>query len=118
MNERAVYLCLGPHAKDLSEVARDQQVACSGVLFGTPKGFGTLARLITTYYCNVDKMSDQAVLNYLLFSGKLADAGLSVEVQPAGTGIVNTIGSYKDNASDWVDAHVRDGVVLNDDGEP
>ena len=62
----------------------------------------------------------QAVLNYLYYSGALENAYLRVELQPRGTGLVNTLGDYKGHprATEFVRAHIRDGVVLNNYGLP
>ena len=45
---------------------------------------------------------------------------IAVTAQPRGVGLVNTIGFYKGQpyASDFVRAHVRKGIVLNNDGHP
>ena len=60
------------------------------------------------------------MLNYLYYGGALEKASLRVELQPRGTGLVNTIGLYKGQpqATEFVHAHIRNGVVLNDDGVP
>ena len=44
-------------------------VICSGAIFGTPTGFGLLAQLLVPLaaMCRLDKMSDQAALNFLIY---------------------------------------------------
>ena len=44
----------------------------------------TLADMMVTQYCKWDKMSDQALLNFFFYSGRLQNASLRVELQPRG----------------------------------
>ena len=60
--------CFG---KDAWLAVQNQTVICSGVLLGTPRAFAALrviAKLVQR--CPVDKMSDQASLNYAVWSAE------------------------------------------------
>ena len=65
------------------------------------------------HHCRLDPVSDQAVLNYLVYSQQLQNASLRIELQQWGSGFTSTIGSFKYKASTFVRDHMRDGLVLS-----
>ena len=120
--------CFGPRV--LQQLA-NLTVICSGVLLGTPVAYAALARQLIplAHSCKTDKMSDQAALNYLVHTrhepgrhllDPVSGKHVRVRLQPAGTGLVNTIGVFKGNASAlaFERDHMRGGIVLNHDGSP
>lgn len=115
-NSYAVRRCYGSGV--LRQIA-NQTVICSGVIIGSPAGFRTLTQLMTPSRCPFDKMADQAVLNKLVYGGALPQR-LSLRLDVRGTGIVNTLGVFKGQlrAGEFQRDHIRDGLVLNDDGKP
>jgi hypothetical protein len=56
-------------APERQRVYANVSVICSGAIFGTPTGFELLAQLLVPLaaMCRLDKMSDQAALNFLIY---------------------------------------------------
>jgi hypothetical protein len=112
----------------LRELA-NKSVVCSGVLLGTPAAFDALRAIASlAHRCPIDKMSDQAALNYLVYysRGTLlrprdgSGSPVHVALQPRGSGYTNTVGVFKGtkNTHAFEREHMRGGEVLNDDGTP
>ena len=131
VNSKVVRTCFG--ARALAQM-HNQSVLCSGVLLGTPKGFALLSIISDLVKrCPFDKMADQGSLLYAAYVVAPSTGGAPASpplrwdrdsvpavVQPRGTGIVNTVGIFKgtERTLAFERAHMRAGVVLNDDHKP
>ena len=138
MNDAMLRKCFGGAA---FAAMRNRSVVCSGVLLGSPVAFAALRSIATLVRrCPLDKMSDQSSLIYWAYvlahrrehSAKpqsgLPALPLRIELQPRGRGFTNTVGIFKSAPWDrpwdrtptqrFIRAHMRDGVVMNDDGTP
>ena len=120
-NSYAVRKCFGRPAV---RAMRNETVICSGVLIGTPDAFSALTVIANlARRCPGDKMSDQASLNYAVYSRQLrhpTGRPLRLQLQPRGASFSNTIGVFKGpkRVAELQRDGMRDGFVLNDDGTP
>ena len=142
INGPMVRRCFGREA--LAAVG-NRSVICSGVLLGTPRAYTALSAIASLVRrCPLDKMSDQASLNYVVYSregnaklvealrqkkeGETAEGGegergrklaepLRIAMQPRGAGYTNTVGTFKGahKVLQFEREHMRGGVILNED---
>lgn len=125
-NAGMLSMCYGKRI--LPRLPRDAPVICSGVLLGNAAAFAALpaALVALAHRCPFDKMSDQAALNVLVHLHRrdlvhnATGRPIKVALEAAGTGFTATIGRFKgrDLADAFARGHIRDGIVLNDDGTP
>ena len=140
INGPMVQRCFGREA--LAAIG-NRSVICSGVLLGTPRAYTALSVIASLVRrCPLDKMSDQASLNYVIYSrdgnaklvnalrhnkeGDTTDGGgearalaepLRIAMQPRGAGYTNTVGTFKgmERVLRFEREHMRGGVILNED---
>ena len=130
INGPMIRRCFG---KDVLREIGNRSVLCSGVILGTPSAYAAL-RIIGSlvHSCPMDKMSDQASLNYAILShegwsklsaelakheGARPRGPLRVLMETRGAGFANTVGSFKgaDRTMQFEREHMRDGLILNND---
>ena len=111
-NRKCVQACWG----DFPFIKRNHSV-CSGIIFGTPRGWKVLGAKMETEFDHIRKTKceskDQGTLNYLFFTGALRS--LNVLVQPKGEGVANNLGVSRPRTliSEWLN---DDGHLTNKDG--